>query len=261
MSAGRATARSVPVPAPARTPRGQADASSAKTLTIGEILDQLRLDYPDVTLSKIRYLEAEGLVTPARTSANYRKYSADDVARLRYVLGAQRERFLPLRVIKQELESLDRGLLPRERPGPRVVAPPSPSPLDALLDNGEQVRMSRRELLAAAGVSEQELTELEQYGLVAPRPGGSYFDGDALAVARTFAALSGFGIQPRHLRPSRVAADREAGLIEQVTVPLRAQRDPFSGGRAEEALDEIAGLLVRLHAALLRSRLRSGPGT
>ncbi len=261
MSAGRAAAGTVS--APARASRGRVGTSTAKTLTIGEVLDQLRLDYPDVTLSKIRYLEAEGLVVPARTSANYRKYSSDDVARLRYVLGAQRERFLPLRVIKEELESLDRGVLPRERPGPRPVAPQSPGALDVLLGSGgsgEQVRMSRRELLAATGVSEEELVELEQYGLLAPRPGGSYFDGDALAVARTFAALSGFGIQPRHLRPSRVAADREAGLIEQVAAPLRGQRDPFGGGRAEEALDEIAGLLVRLHAALLRSRLRAGPG-
>ncbi|SBW23056.1 transcriptional regulator FtsR [Protofrankia symbiont of Coriaria ruscifolia] len=258
MSAGRAAAGSVSAAAPAS--RGRVGASTAKTLTIGEVLDQLRLDYPDVTLSKIRYLEAEGLVVPARTSANYRKYSSDDVARLRYVLGAQRERFLPLRVIKEELESLDRGLLPRERLGPRPVAPPSPGALDVLLDSGEQVRMSRRELLAATGVSEEELAELEQYGLLAPRPGGSYFDGDALAVARTFAALSGFGIQPRHLRPSRVAADREAGLIEQVAAPLRGQRDPFGGGRAEEILDEIAGLLIRLHAALLRSRLHTGPG-
>jgi DNA-binding transcriptional MerR regulator len=241
---------------PVRVPAG---GSAAKTLTIGEVLDQLRLDYPDVTLSKLRYLEAEGLVVPARTTANYRKYSSDDVVRLRYVLGAQRERFLPLRVIKEELESLDRGEQPQERPGPRALPPAPPRVLDVLLDSGETVRMSRRELLAATGIDAEQLAELEQSGLVAPRPGGSYFDGDALAVARTVAALGAFGLQPRHLRSSRVAADREAGLIEQVAAPLRGQRDRLGGGRAQDTVDELAGLMVRLHAALLRSRLRAGP--
>ncbi|WP_322750287.1 MULTISPECIES: MerR family transcriptional regulator [unclassified Frankia] len=253
MNAGRATTSSVPMPA-----RAPAGGSPAKTFNIGEVLDRLRLDYPDVTLSKIRYLEAEGLVVPARTNANYRKYSSDDVGRLRYILGAQRERFLPLRVIKEELESIDRGEHPRERSGPRPVAPPPPRVLDMIVDGGETVRMSRRELLAATGIGDDQLVELEQYGLLAPRPGGSYFDGDALAVARTFAALSAFGVQPRHLRSSRVAADREAGLIEQVAAPLRGQRDR-PGGHAQDTVDELAGLLVRLHAALLRSRLRAGP--
>ncbi len=253
MNAGRATTSSVPMPA--RAPGG---GSPAKTFNIGEVLDRLRLDYPDVTLSKIRYLEAEGLVVPARTNANYRKYSSADVGRLRYILGAQRERFLPLRVIKEELESIDRGEQPRERSGPRPVAPPPPRVLDMIVDGGETVRMSRRELLAATGIGDDQLVELEQYGLLAPRPGGSYFDGDALAVARTFAALSAFGVQPRHLRSSRVAADREAGLIEQVAAPLRGQRDR-PGGHAQDTVDELAGLLVRLHAALLRSRLRAGP--
>ncbi|WP_131746805.1 MerR family transcriptional regulator [Frankia sp. Cppng1_Ct_nod] len=256
MTAGGAAATSLPTSDRAR--HGRVGGSAARTLNIGEVLDRLRVDYPDVTLSKIRYLEAEGLVVPARTSANYRKYSPDDVARLRYVLGAQRERFLPLRVIKEELESLDRGETPQERPGPRPVAPPAPRALDVLLDGGEATRMSRRELLAATGLSEEQLAELEQCGLLAPRPGGSYFDADAVAVAHTFAALSAFGVQPRHLRSSRVVADREAGLIEQVAAPLRGQRDR-SGARAEDAVDELAGLLLRLHAALLRSRLRAGP--
>ncbi|WP_239380501.1 MerR family transcriptional regulator [Frankia sp. CIT1] len=253
MNAGQAATSPMPMPA-----RASAGGSTAKTLNIGEVLDRLRLDYPDVTLSKIRYLEAEGLVVPARTTANYRKYSPDDVVRLRYVLGAQRERFLPLRVIKEELESLDRGEQPCERPGPRAVPPPPPRVLDMIAEAGETVRMSRRELLAVTGVTDDQLVELEQYGLLAPRPGGSYFDGDALAVARTFAALSAFGIQARHLRSSRVAADREAGLIEQVAAPLRGQRDRLCG-HAQDTVDELAGLLVRLHAALLRSRLRAGP--
>ncbi len=229
----------------------------AKTLNIGEVLDRLRVDYPDVTLSKIRYLEAEGLVEPARTTANYRKYSQDDVTRLRYVLTAQRERFLPLRVIKEELAALDAGQVPRTRPGPRALpAKAPPAGLDALLGN-DQVRLSRRELLATAGLDEATLTELEQYGLLAPPPGGTYYDADALVIAQTFMLLSAFGVQPRHLRGARAAADREAGLIEQAVAPLRARRDGDAGARTG-SVDELAALFVRLHAALLRAGLRAG---
>jgi DNA-binding transcriptional MerR regulator len=230
--------------------------SEAKTLNIGEVLDRLRSDFPDVTLSKIRYLEAEGLVVPARTTSNYRKYSAADVARLRYVLTAQRDRFLPLRVIKTELAALDRGEAPQTRPGPRAVpANPPPAGLDALLGD-EQVRMSRRELLAASGLDEATLAELERYGLLAPRSGGTYYDADALVVARTFELLSSHGVQPRHLRGARAAADREAGLIEQAVAPIRGQRD--ADARRTGSVDELAALFVRLHAALLRAGLRAG---
>jgi DNA-binding transcriptional MerR regulator len=231
---------------------------AAKTLNIGEVLDRLRSDYPDATLSKIRYLEAEGLVEPARTTANYRKYSLDDVARLRYVLAAQRERFLPLRVIKEELAALDAGRVPRTRPGPRSLPPEAPpTGLDVLLGS-EQARLSRRELLAASGLDEAALTELEQFGLLAPPPGGTYYDADALVVAQTFKALTAYGVQARHLRGARAAADREAGLIEQVVAPMRADRDGGAGARRTGSVDELAALFVRLHAALLRAGLRAG---
>ncbi|THJ74809.1 MerR family transcriptional regulator [Candidatus Frankia alpina] len=246
-----------PAPRPSGPGRDLAG-SGAKVLNIGQVLDRLRADFADITLSKIRYLEAEGLVEPARTSANYRKYSADDVARLRYVLHAQRERFLPLRVIKEELSSLDRGDMPAHRPGPRAVPPhPAPAGLDAIL-GVERVRMSRRELLAAVGLDEDELADLERHGLVAPIAGGGYYDSDALLVARTVALLAGHGVQARHLRAARTVADREAGLIEAATAPLRGQRGGDNAGRQAETADELAALLVRLHAALLRSRLPAG---
>ncbi|MBX6389344.1 MAG: MerR family transcriptional regulator [Frankia sp.] len=231
----------------------------AKVLNIGEVLDRLRVDYPDVTLSKIRYLESEGLVEPARTSANYRKYSEADVARLRYVLHAQRERYLPLRVIKEELAAIDRGELPAAPPpGPRAVpAQPVPKGLNVLL-GAERVRLSRRQLLAESGLDEEALAELERYGLLRALSGGGYYDEDALVVARTVGMLAAHGVQARHLRAARAAADREAGLIEAAVAPLRAQRGEEGGGEPRDTVDELALLLVRLHAALLRARLASG---
>jgi DNA-binding transcriptional MerR regulator len=225
------------------------------------VLDRLRVDYPDITLSKIRYLEAEGLVEPARTQSNYRKYSAVDVARLAYVLHAQRERYLPLRVIKDELAAMDEaGEPPAVAPaGPRALpSTPPATGLDVLL-GAERVRMSRRELLAASGLDEDALAELEHYGLLRAVSGGGYYDADALVVARTVGLLAAHGVQARHLRAARAAADREAGLIEAAVAPLRA---PCSAGAAaddlpRDSVDELALLLVRLHAALLRSRLGS----
>lgn len=240
---------------------GQRPEDAAKTLNIGEVLDRLRTEYPDITLSKIRYLESEGLVEPARTSANYRKYSLDDVMRLRHVLHAQRERYLPLRVIKEELAALDRDDTPLPRTGPRAVPDrPAVRGLDGLL-GAERVRLSRRELLAASGLDDDSLAELEGNGLVGPIAGGGYYDSDALLVARTVALLAAHGVQARHLRAARAAADREAGLIEAAVAPLRSGRLAESDGRAAETADELATLLVRMHAALLRTRLTgSRPG-
>lgn len=241
-------------PAPAGPASG-----SAKTLSIGEVLDELRADYPDVTLSKIRFLEAEGLVEPARTSSNYRKYSAADIARLRFVLSAQRERYLPLRVIRAQLEALDRGLDPGAAGGPLAVAPSQGSGSGPVFaDEPAEVRLSRRELLATSGLSEAQLDELERYGLLWPKPGGTYYDGDALRIASAVAEMSRYGIEARHVRAFKAAADREVGLVEQVVTPLLRQRDPQARARAHEATRELATLSVRLHAALVQAGLRAG---
>jgi DNA-binding transcriptional MerR regulator len=246
---------------PARRPErpvraGAGERAGEKGLTIGEVLDSVREEFPDVSLSKIRYLEAEGLLQPARTPSNYRHYSATDVDRLRYILGAQRDRHLPLKVIRAELESLDRGEGGARRPGPRRLEPSPPTDLEALIGSDGRMRLSRRELLAMAEITEAELVELEECGLLAGRAGAAYFDGDALVVARLFARMRAYGVQARHLRPAKAAADREAGLIEQVTAPLRHQRTTPGAARATDTAEELAGLTVRLHAALLRARLR-----
>jgi DNA-binding transcriptional MerR regulator len=232
-------------------------------LSIGQVLEQLRADFPDVTISKIRFLETEGLIDPERTSSGYRKFSRDDVARLRYVLSAQRDRYLPLRVIKQHLEALDRGLEPPEGAdgGPQVpralTAVEGPGP-DAFVREMSDVRLTRAELATAAGLSVEQLDQLEQYGLVSARPGGSFYDGDALVVAKTVAEMARFGIESRHLRPFKSAADREIGLFEQVVAPLVRQRNPEARARADETVRELAALSIRLHSALVRAGLKPG---
>jgi DNA-binding transcriptional MerR regulator len=234
-------------------------------MSIGEVLGQLRPEFADITISKIRFLESEGLVEPERTASGYRKFSREDLSRLRYVLSAQRDHYLPLRVIKEHLEAIDRGLEPPAlgaSGGPKVpralvMAEGMPGP-DAFLPDVSEIRLSRPELLSAAGLTPEQLDQLEQYGLIAPRQGGSHYDGDALVVAKTVAEMSRFGIEARHLRPFKAAAEREIGLVEQVVTPLVRQRNPEARARADEVARELAALSVKLHATLVRVGL--GPG-
>lgn len=230
-------------------------------MSIGEILNELRPDFPDVTISKIRFLESEGLVEPQRTSSGYRKFTSQDSQRLRYVLAAQRDHYLPLRVIKEHLEAIDRGLEPPELPAggprvPRAVADGEglPGP-ESFAHGSSELRLSRAELEEAAGVDSELLAQLEAYGLVTRRF-GEHYDADALLVAKAAAELAGFGIEPRHLRLFKAAAEREIGLVEQVISPQLRQRNPEARARAEETARELAALSVRLHAALVKAGLR-----
>ncbi|HZB49161.1 MAG TPA: MerR family transcriptional regulator [Mycobacteriales bacterium] len=248
-----------------------AGAHARSSLSIGEVLGQLRPEFPDITISKIRFLEAEGLIHPERTPSGYRKFSAADVARLRFVLAEQRDHYLPLRVIKEHLDAVDRGLEPPEhgpgtatRRGPRalsVTGPPGglPGP-EAFRPEPAEVRLTRDELLAEAGLEPEQLDQLEQFGLLARRGKGGTYDGDALTVAACVAEMARYGIEARHLRAYRTAADREIGLFEQVVTPLMRQRNPEARGRAEEAVRELAALSVRLHATLVRAGLRAELG-
>jgi DNA-binding transcriptional MerR regulator len=232
-------------------------------MSIGEVLSLLRADFPEVSISKIRFLEAEGLIEPERTPSGYRKFSHRDVERLRYVLTSQREHYLPLKVIKEHLDAIDRGLEPPTVPGsgpqvPRVVLAGDgyPTP-DTFAADTSELRLSRAEILAGAEIDEALLDQLETYGLVKPRPGSSHYDGDALVVAKTAGELAAFGIEPRHLRSFKNAADREVGLVEQVVSPMRRGRDTAAKARAEDAIVQMAALSVRLHATLVKAALRS----
>jgi DNA-binding transcriptional MerR regulator len=232
-------------------------------MNIGQVLDELRPDYPGVTIPKIRFLEDKGLIKPERTPSGYRKFSHDDVDRLRYVLRMQRDHYLPLKVIGEHLDAIDRGLAP---PPVDPVVPTVPHvalaadgmPSAASFTRRDNLRLSRKELLKIAEISEELLVELEQYGLVTPLRGIGHYDTDALVIARTARELGDFGLEPRHLRAFKTAADREVGLVEQVVAPHKRGRDAAAKARAEDTVSEIAALSVRLHATLVKSGLKRG---
>lgn len=238
-------------PAQARAGGGaRRDAAPAEqTMSIGEVLAQLRPDFADVTISKIRFLETEGLVEPQRSPSGYRRFTPDDVARLRYVLTVQRDHYLPLRVIKEQLAQLDRGMELVTEGGSTVT------PYTSAANPNDEVVLTRSSLLEAAAITEELLAELESFGLVTPRRGGRY-DADALLVARTVGELAAYGLQPRHLRAVRSAAEREVDLVEQVVSPMFRQRGADSRGRAEESAADVARLTLRLHAALVDAGIR-----
>ena len=202
---------------------------------IGEVLAQLQPEFPDISTSKIRFLEAEGLIEPARSRSGYRRFSAADIERLRYILTMQRDSYLPLRVIRERLADGEEGA--------DGQSPAGRSPAD----------MTRRQLLDAAEISDAELTELEDYGLI--RRVGRQYGADALAVARALAALRQYGVQARHLRPVKAAADRAANLVEQVIAPQLRQRGPGARDAAARTAWQIADLTLRLHATLVESAL------
>jgi DNA-binding transcriptional MerR regulator len=211
---------------------------------IGEVLAQLQPEFPDISTSKIRFLEAEGLIEPARSRSGYRRFSAADIERLRYILTMQRDSYLPLRVIRERLADGAEGARGAGGAhGSDGQSPEGRSPAD----------MTRRQLLDAAGISEAELTELEDYGLI--RRVGRQYGADALAVARALAALRQYGVQARHLRPVKAAADRAANLVEQVVAPQLRQRGPGARDAAARTAWQIADLTLRLHATLVESAL------
>jgi DNA-binding transcriptional MerR regulator len=325
-------------------------------LSIGDVLTLLRQEFPDVTISKIRFLESQGLVDPERTPSGYRKFYEPDVERLRWVLRQQREHFLPLKVIKGRLEevsdhgnghsqpsphpaatsvvdparpthgALSRsapaggqplpGLAPsgagagapgrherreplaagrppsardqapspatagttgaaavperRSPPGPGGGAEPAPAGADGPVPGTGQPRasvvppvpaegdMTAEELVAASGGTPAMVSSLESYGLISRRTVGgvAYFGEDDLAVARAAAAFGAFGVEPRHLRLHKHAAEREAGFIEQVVLPLLKQRNPEARQRADDTVAELTKLGRELRAVLLARALR-----
>jgi DNA-binding transcriptional MerR regulator len=231
------------------------DAADERTprLTIGEVLAVLRDDFPDVTISKIRYLESEDLVHPQRTPSGYRKFSRADVSRLRYVLAAQRDQYLPLRVIKEHLEALDRGEpLPTVAGGPGSVPPPPAVDGDA---DGGVPPLTPEQFARAAGLEPEQLADCVQFGLLATDADGRHPATD-LPVARAAAGLARHGIEPRHLRVYRSGVEREAGLVEQLVAPVLRARSEEARARATEKLRELATLSAQLHTALLEARLR-----
>jgi DNA-binding transcriptional MerR regulator len=292
-------------------------------LSIGEVLSLLKDEFADITISKIRFLESQGLLDPERTPSGYRKFYDADVDRLRWILRQQKENFLPLKVIKGRLGVEDgeggegaadaadladaagagpspvrepaasgsmsgpsssgepayaaepraeaapelrtarsdtRERAPQPAPAPirRPVVPPPPP----LTGGTAGATYTLDELARAADLSHAQVRELEGYGLLASRPvgGTAYYDDDALNVARLAAGFLNFGVEARHLRPYKSAAEREAGQFEAIVLPLLKQRNPQARQQAVERLQELANLAEGLRSALLHQALRDLAG-
>ncbi len=226
--------------------------------SIGQVLAALKGDFPDISISKIRFLEAEGLIAPERAPSGYRRYAEHDLERLRYVLAVQRDHYLPLKVIKEHLALMDRGETPPPVPGLErspaageagpppeartapAAPPPPPKP---------PVRMTRAGLLEASGLTDAALTELERTQIVQPRR-GSWYGRDALTLAIAARRMAEYGIDGRHLRAFKMSADREVGLVEQAIAPHLRR----AGGN-RDVQGEVTQLVISFHAALVRTAM------
>ena len=271
------------------------DVAERGYLSIGEVLALLKEEFPDITISKIRFLESQGLLDPERTPSGYRKFYEDDVERLRWILRQQREHFLPLKVIKGRLkveaspgdvtdedadetddepqgeEEATAATPGRHADVAALIEPPKGAPASAA-SSASSARAAGRvltgaqtgasltldELCGATELAAADIAELEKFGLLSGRPvaGVVYYDEDALLVARLAAQFRRFGVQARHLRMYRTAAEREAGFAEQVVLPLLKQRNPEARRQAVETLEELARLGQNLRGAMLRQLLR-----
>ena len=222
--------------------------------SIGEVLVSVKTEFPDITISKIRFLEAEGLIDPERTPSGYRKFYDKDVERLKSILKMQRDEYLPLKVIKERLlrqESGDGGEASEapaeaEEPGDELAEPPT------------GLQMSIEEMSAATGVERERIEELETYGMVCSHgpQGAKYYDGDDYVVLSIVRDFFRFGVEPRHLTMYKHFAEREASLFEAIVMPTLRQRNPDARRAAASSLSELAKASRKLKQALLRTNIR-----
>ena len=229
-------------------------------LGIGKVLDELTGEFPDLSISKIRYLESQGLIEPERTPSGYRKFAFSDVERLRFILRQQAApNFWPLSHIRQVLDDMDRGRVPDTTMGSTTRVPhlsladdDLPAP-ETFRERRSQLRLSREELIESSGLDDAGLRAVEEFGLLRRRPTQTYYDGDDLQVAALVADFAQMGLEPRHLRHFAAQADREASLVDQVVSPRSRSLDTEA---AEHTAAALAALSVRLHTVLVRNRLR-----
>jgi len=244
------------------------DSPALAGMSIGAVLDLLRPDFPDVTISKIRFLEAEGLVTPRRAASGYRRFTAYDCARLRFILTAQRDHYLPLKVIRAQLDAQPDGelppigspygirrLVPVTSGGKGGVATGPGSGAGAAAVAPTRVRLSREDLLERSGVDDQLLSALLKAGVVTTGQGG-FFDEDTVVILQCARALAEYGVEPRHLRAFRSAADRQSDLIAQIAGPVVKAGKAGARDRADDLAREVAALAITLHTSLLNSAVR-----
>ena len=222
--------------------------------SIGEVIPALRDEFPDISISKIRFLESNGLLNPARTSSGYRKFSVVDIEHLRYILRMQRDYFLPLRVIREHIDAMNRGLEP---PGVGDVAPKPPKVIvdvDEITSSSTAIRLTKDELIANCDNEIKFVNELIDYGIIRADAAG-FFSGTALNIAQKCASLAQFGLGPRHLKTILTSASREVELFEPILKNSRSGKNPLSKAQAEDLALHLAGTIVSLHAYVVRDLL------
>lgn len=213
-------------------------------LSIGEVINLLRDDFPDVSVSKIRFLESQGLIDPDRSGSGYRQFDSTDVSRIRFILQQQRDHFLPLKVIKSKLTLWERGEERTTEEGGHHDLEHQGEPLD------------RSELLKRSRLTESELSELIDIGLVRPIPDSVVFPPEAGVVAMEAKRLLDHGLEARHLRTVKLSSEREADLLKQLVAPLLKATNPDARTRAKDVLESSSDSVLAMHRALLNSELK-----
>ena len=227
--------------------------------SIGEVLVAVKTEFPDITISKIRFLESEGLITPERTPSGYRKFYVDDVDRLKSILRMQRDEYLPLKVIKERLvqsDAVDEGAdvdlegASAEGEGASVS--------EELAEAPTGLQMSLEEMSAATGVDRERIKELESFGIVCTHgpEGGRYYDGEDYIVLSIVKDFLRHGIEPRHLTMYKHFADRESSFFEALVAPTLRQRNPDARRAATQTLTDLSVTSRKFKQALLRTALR-----
>lgn len=237
---------------------------SAQFRSIGQVLDLLKGEFSDISISKIRFLESQGLIDPQRNQSGYRKFTESDVSRLRWILEQQRDHFLPLKVIKEriddeEFDGTDGNRPSREEAGSHYQGGGRPNPLDS---GATSVSLSLDELASVSELSQSKIMELQKFGLIEPIDNGALtqYGAEAVIVARVAAGFLAHGLEPRHLRAYKTAAEREAGLLEQRIMPMVMQRTAQSRKQSQDVLVELINLGSELRLSLLRGALANHTG-
>lgn len=224
---------------------------SGAARTIGRVLEMIRSEFPDISVSKLRYLETEGLIAPDRQQpSGYRRFSQDDVDRLLYVLRAQRDRYLPLKVIREELEALDRG----EQPATLTEPPPDepvPEPRAQPARTPGQGLLTRRQVMTESGLGEAALIQLERLKIISPRRGSHLYGRETVALAAAAKRLASYGVDLRQLRVLQQAAGMEAALVEQALDQYRRRSGP-----PPEVTADLYRIVLQAHAALLHGHMQ-----
>ena len=218
----------------------RAISSSGKLFTIGQVLSVLNPEFPDLSPSKLRFLEEQGLIEPQRTPAGYRKFSEQDVQRTRVILELQRDQYLPLRVIREYLEQLDSGKTPNL---PQVQSSVSK------LQPKNPIKLTKVALMSETGISAGLLQEAQTLTLIAKEP----FEASDLEIARAIVHLQRFGISPRHLRGLKASAEREIGIIEGVVAPVLGKNEAASTSRAAHYAQDIENQFATIRGELIKS--------